>query len=879
VRDALEYAYDNGVSVVISNSDLNSFHHNSPNHNNHAIAVHAIVHDKQKAETSSTFFNYNSCTNYGSNLMFSVSANGCSSEASGRAGGMLGLLYAAALKANVPQPYAMAGDPDGNRRLTAEEVRQLFITTVDSFYNPEDALNPLKFPTKQGFARRFGYGRPNPRTAIDALLSGKIPPEVDLTGPLWFDVMYPDKTPKVTIEGRVAVHGAAQNPAGTTFDWVLEWAPGVDPDDSQFKEIAKADMLTGQMEGKLADFDISNITVNNPVPLPTDKTFQPDDPVNIYTITMRLRATINSSNPNLNGAKGESRKAFHIYRDSDLLPGFPKFVGSSGESSPKLADLDGDGKREIILADSAGRVHAYKADGSELAGWPVKTELLPLLDPATHKGAGHAQAPGFKSGKLNPEQYSPVGASPGIGDIDGDGKPEVVVATWNGYVWAYKADGKTVAGFPVELKRDSRMYTKGEEYELEDGFWAAPVLVDLDGDNKLEIVQAGMDARLYAWKGDGKEVAGFPVLVQDVTIPDPPAGGDTRQRQRIMTTPAAGDLNGDNVPDFVLGTNENYSGHGRVYAVDGRGNGAPGGAFLPGFPIDLVSTRFLPVVAQGVPISPALGDIDGDKVPEILISGLASVPRIFNSKGRPFGKAMVNTKERYGAKSNAMNSVFFTFVSFPAFGDLDDDGDLDVIEGGAGTDAALAFASGGERRDFEHHMGAWDAKTGLPKSGYPRVMEDWQFFSTPAIADIDGDGKVNVIAGSGGYFIHGWDVDGVEAKGFPKFTGGWVLSTPTVGDLDGDGKLEMVANTRAGWLFAWRTEGKADGRTDWTSFHHDLRNTGNYDVALDFGKRAEPVAPGGCSCDVGRGARSASGALLALGLLAAALVLRRRARS
>ncbi len=876
VRDALEYAYDNGVSVVISNSDLNSFHHNSPNHNNHAIAVHAIVHDGQNPESSSTFFNYNSCTNYGPNLMFSISASGCSSEASGRSGGMLGLLYSAALKANVPQPYPMAGDPDGNKRLTAEEIRQLFIGTVDSFYNPADATDPTKFPTKMGFARRFGYGRPNPRTAIDQLLSGKIPPEVDLTGPLWFDVLYPAQTPKVKIEGRVAVRGAATNPAGTTFDYVVEWAPGVDPDDSQFKMIGKGDMLSSAIEGPLADFDISNVDVNNPVPLPTDKSFQPDDPVNIYTITLRVRATVNSSNPQLNGAKGESRKAVHIYRDPDLLPGFPKFVGSSGESSPKLADLDGDGKAEIILADSSGRVHAYRADGSELAGWPVKTELHPLLDPASHKGKGHADAPGFKSGKLNAMQYSPVGASPGIGDIDGDGKPEVVVATWNGYVWAYKANGQTVPGFPVELKRDSPMYTSGEEYELEDGFWAAPVLVDLDGDGKLEIVQAGMDARLYAWKGDGKEVAGFPVLVWDTSIPE--TGSDKRQRQRIMTTPAAGDLNGDNIPDFVVGTNENYSGHGRVYAVDGRGNNAGASAFLPGFPIDLVSTRFLPVVAQGVPISPALGDVDGDKIPEILISGLASVPRIFNAKGKPFGKAMANQKDKYGEKSNALNSVFFTFVSFPAFGDLDNDGKLDVIEGGAGTDAALAFASGGVRHDFEHHMGAWDAQTGLPKRGFPRVMEDWQFFSTPAIADIDGDGKVNVMAASGGYFVHGWDVDGVEAKGFPKFTGGWVLSTPSIGDLDGDGKLELVANTRAGWLFAWHTEGKVDGRTDWNSFHHDLRNTGNYETALDIGKRADPNA-GGCACDVGRGTRSATGALLALALLAGLLTLRRRARS
>jgi len=859
---------------VISNSDLNSFHHNSPNHNNHVMAVHAIVYDGQRPETSTTFFNYNSCTNYGANLMFSIPATGCSSEASGRSGGMLGLIYSAALKYDTPRPYPTAGDPDGNRRLTAEEVRQLLIGTVDTFYNPDDLTNPAKFPTKMGFARRFGYGRPNVRTAIDQIVAGKLPPEVDLTGPLWYDVLYPDKTPTVKIEGRVGIHGQQQNPAGTTFDYVVEWAPGVDPDDNQFKQIGRGDMLTSAIEGPLADFDISKLEINNPVPAVTDPLFQPDDPVNIYTITLRVRANVTSSNPLLNGTKGESRKAVHIKRDPDLLPGFPKFIGSSGESSPKIADLLGDGKREIVFADSSGSVHALRADGSELPGWPARVELHPLLDPASHKGQGHATAPAFTQGAkpLSPERYSPVGAPAAVGDIDGDGKPEVVVATWNGYVWAFKSDGKVALGFPVEMKRDSPMYTVDEQYELEDGFWAAPVLVDVDGDGKLEIFCAGMDARLYAWRGDGKEQAGFPVVVWDTNVPLD-GGNDKRQRQRSMTTPAAGDLNGDGIPDFVMGTNENYSGHGRVYAVDGRGNGAGASPFLPGFPIDLVSTRVLPVVGQGVPISPALADIDGDKIPEIVISGVASVPKVFDSHGKPFGTAMVNQKDKYGEKANARNSVFFTFVSYPLFADLDDDGNVDIVEGGAGTDAALAFASGGVRHDFEHMMGAWDAKTGKFKRGFPRVMEDWQFFSTPAVADIDGDGKVNVIAASGGYFVHGWNADGEEAPGFPKFTGGWVLTTPTVGDLDGDGLLELVVNTRAGWLYAWHTQGKADGRVDWSGFHHDLQNTGNYGTALDFGRRSSP----GCSL-AGRGA---SAPVMLFGMVFAGLawVLLRRKRS
>ncbi|MFI5290839.1 MAG: FG-GAP repeat domain-containing protein, partial [Polyangia bacterium] len=455
-------------------------------------------------------------------LMYSVPASGCSSEASGRFGGFLGLLYSAAIKAGIPAPKATAGDPNGNRRLTAEEVRQLVTETVDNFYDPADATDPTKFPTKPGFARRFGYGRPNLRSAVDAIFAGKLPPEVDISAPLWFDIIYPDKTPMVPIVGKVAVRGLDQNPPGTTFDYVVEWAPGVDPDDSQFQTIGQATMQSSAVKGPLAMWDVSKLTINNPVPARTDPTFQPDDPVNVHLVTLRVRATLHSSDPMLNGLKGESRKAVHVYRDPDLLPNFPVFVGSSGESSPKLVDLNGDGKREIVLADSSGFVHAYEPDGSELAGWPAHVEKQPLLDPNGHQHPGHPMAAGFASGALSSDLHSPIAATAAVGDIDGDGKPEVVVATWLGYVWAFHGDGTTVAGFPVELDRDTEKITVDSGHELEDGFWASPALADLNGDKKLDIICAGMDAKVYAWTGAGQKIAGFPVLVADPSFPDDP---------------------------------------------------------------------------------------------------------------------------------------------------------------------------------------------------------------------------------------------------------------------------------------------------------------------------------------------------------------------
>ena len=86
---------------------------------------------------------------------------------------------------------------------------------------------------------------------------------------------------------------------------------------------------------------------------------------------------------------------------------------------------------------------------------------------------------------------------------------------------------------------------------------------------------------------------------------------------------------------------------------------------------------------------------------------------------------------------------------------------------------------------------------------YPRRMEDMMLFASPAAVDVEGDGAVEVVMGSGGYLLHAFARSGGEAVGFPKFTGGWVFSTPDVGDIDGDGRPELVAVTREGYLFAW----------------------------------------------------------------------------
>jgi hypothetical protein len=787
-QEAIEYAHSKGVVVMASAADENSFHHNYPSNYNHVVAVKAIVPNSLLppledllAPMTTTFLQHSGCANYGGRIDLSLPTDSCSSGATGLAGGLGALVISRGMDL-VDQGLL-------EEVLSANEIKQIITLSADDVFNPG-----LKFyPSQRGWDQYYGYGRANARAAVDRIGPDTIPPEADVRNPEWFETLDPVKTPVVEIAGRVAARRAG------SYRYLVEFGVGVEPLEWEFWPIHISRRRTAPLDGVLARWNISDFL--------SFARRIPDGP-NDFTVTLRLRVF------DENGQRGEGRRTIFIHHDPDLHPGFPVALGASGESSPALADLNGDGASEIIVATADGTVFAFLEDGSLLPGWPVITDLLPGLDPDNSRN--HLQAPAYQEGGVEADVHASIVGGVAVGDINGDGAPEVVAADLEGNVYAWDSSGKLLLGFPVCTNPEfSKPEDRNENNVLDRGVFAAPALGDLDGDGVLEIIVGATDQRVYAWNGDGTPVLGWPALARDLGQPAPKGA-------RIVSSPALGDLDRDGSLEVVVGTNEIYGQSGRVYAFTSNGT------ILHGWPVRVPSLipggpDVLPLVGEGVPSTPALADVDGDGTLEVAIAAVGGQGFLFKANGRQFGRLKMRAPD-FGPGSEAKDGPSVFSMTSGSFGDLDGDGGLEFAAGTTGARAALDITVPGLKLPFEHHLSAWDARTGEYLPFFPRVVEDFQFFVIPAIADLDGDELPEIIAGSGGYLLHAFNRLGREPRGWPKFTGHWLSASAAVGDIDGDGLLEVAIGTREGQLFVWDTGGSTQlgGRSSvqWQKSRH-----------------------------------------------------------
>jgi hypothetical protein len=424
------------------------------------------------------------------------------------------------------------------------------------------------------------------------------------------------------------------------------------------------------------------------------------------------------------------------------------------------------------------------------------------------------------------------GCPPAIGDVTGDGAQDVVIGSSNLYAW--HSNG-------VELRDDDgNPQTSGLFATEVRGVTSAPSMAQVDGLPGLEIFCAAWDDsnKAFVLRGDGSILAGWP------RNPDP--GGGFRG---YWGSTAAVDVDGDGIAElFAPGRN------GNLYAW--RSNGVPLGAtpaFKSGFGFN-------------ARCSPTFANLDGDLELEIVF-------------GSPTGQL-------HAWNLDGTNLPGFPIAAGPAclsstaIGDVDDDGTLDIVmltEGGfvhvyhSGTATELpgwprplpiagnpispspaladfdgdgrleiVVANNGGSQPSLSRIQVYDS-TGNLVPGWPRSVGGVVSESSPIVADFSGDGVSDIVFGNEGGLLYGWDWHGVPLPGLPITIGDFVRATPFATDIDADGDIDLalVAWDKAVYVWDFGVPW-SEAAAQWPTLKHDVQRSGQYGYAFDI---APPLLP------------------------------------
>ena len=273
-------------------------------------------------------------------------------------------------------------------------------------------------------------------------------------------------------------------------------------------------------------------------------------------------------------------------------PGFPLSVPVNGPlRSLAVEDFNGDGTCEIIVAAAVGEeasVYAYDCHGNLLPGWPQLSSA----------NANLAESAGIYANNIS------------TGDINGDGRPEIIVPTDNRCIQAYQIDGSLIQADPATLggkywgavrayvnpadeqsaaqniywDTDEEHSAEGHSLCLEFGH-AGSAVTDLDGDGKNEVVAIGivMDVRDISNAYWNQSQCMTPIILNgDRTRYTNPARGydwttppviDSPRLQTstdsvaslVLPEPAIGALDGDGIQEIVYNA---YDGKVYCYSLD-----------------------------------------------------------------------------------------------------------------------------------------------------------------------------------------------------------------------------------------------------------------------------------------------------------------------
>ena len=252
-------------------------------------------------------------------------------------------------------------------------------------------------------------------------------------------------------------------------------------------------------------------------------------------------------------------------------------------------DWSGDAKPDLLFQNAAGQLYQWFLDGTGSA--------LNFSTGAGLKGSGY-----FYTGGLSDWRVV------GIGDVNGDGIPDLVFQNGVGQIYAWFLDGTgTQANFSTGagLKGFRYLYTGGR------GDWRVMGIGDVNGDGNPDLVFQNGAGQVYAWFLDGTGNA-----------PDFSTGAGLRGSGYLYTgglgdwrVVGIADVNGDGNPDLVF-----QNGVGQLYAWFLNGSGT---ALNFGTGAGLNGYGYLYTGGLGDWRVAGIMDVNGDNIPDLVFQNNA----------------------------------------------------------------------------------------------------------------------------------------------------------------------------------------------------------------------------------------------------------------